>query len=420
MNCACSLSNNKGIFVSSVIDHRQLADEMQIYFIDEHIGAGLPVWLPNGVAIREALENFIKKLEQKNGYHRVVTPHVARAELYQMSGHLRAFRQDMFPPMKWDEDASEYYLKPMNCPHHHKIFASSLKSYRHLPFRVAEYGQVYRYENSGSLRGLSRARGLCQNDAHIYVEPQQAEDEILHVLDMHEFCYSSLNMKGYRYRLSTHDPSQKHQYDGEQNDWLNCERILRECLIKKGLNFYEAIGEAAFYGPKIDVQMPAASGHDESIASIQLDFNSSVKFNLKYIAPSGQEELPWIIHRAPLGSHERFVAMLLEYYSGQLPAWLSPVQLYLLPVNEQQIEFVQQLKNHLVSENLRVQIDTNSGSLAKRIHFAHKLRPFAFMIIGENEKNSGQAVVQLRNQKKEAISLVELSEYLKKKCCEPT
>ena len=405
--------------MSSLIDHRQLADEMQIYFIDEHIGAGLPVWLPNGVAIRDALENFIKKIELKAGYHRVVTPHVARAELYQMSGHLRAFREDMFPPMKWAEDEGEYYLKPMNCPHHHKIFASCLKSYRQLPFRIAEYGQVYRYENSGSLRGLSRVRGLCQNDAHIYVEPGQAEDEILRVLDMHEFCYSSLNLKGYRYRLSTHDPSQKSEYDGEQKDWLNCERILRECLIKKGLNFYESVGEAAFYGPKIDVQMLAASGHEESIASIQLDFNSSAKFDLKYIAHSGAEERPWIIHRAPLGSHERFVAMLLEYFGGQLPAWLSPVQIYLLPVSEQQIEFVKQLKDSLAREHLRVHVDTNSGSLAKRIHFAHKLRPFALMIIGENEKKSGEAWLQLRNQHKEAISLVELSAYLKKNCCEP-
>lgn len=419
MSCACSSFNNKGIFVSSLIDHRQLADEMQIYFIDEHIGAGLPVWLPNGVAIREALENFIKNLEQKAGYHRVVTPHIARSELYQISGHLRAFRDDMFPPMKWAEDESEYYLKPMNCPHHHKIFSSSLRSYRHLPFRVAEYGQVYRYENSGSLRGLSRVRGLCQNDAHIYIDPSQAEDEILRVLEMHEFCYSSLNLKGYRYRLSTHDPNQKSQYDGEQKDWLNCERILRECLIKKGLNFYEAIGEAAFYGPKIDVQMLAVSGQEESIASIQLDFNSSPKFNLKYIAQSGHEEHPWIIHRAPLGSHERFVAMLLEYYSGQLPAWLSPVQIYLLPVSEKQLHFAQQLKDSLVGENLRVYLDTSSGSLPKRIHFAHKLRPFAVLVLGENEKNSGQAWLQLRNQQKEKMSLAELIPYLKKQCGVP-
>jgi threonyl-tRNA synthetase len=385
--------------MSKNFDHRQLADEMEIFFFNEQIGAGLPVWLQNGVAIRDSLEAFVKKLEHLGGYQRVSSPHVAKADLYEVSGHLRAFQQDMFPPMLWPEDQSQYYLKPMNCPHHHKVFSSSLRSYRQLPLRIAEYGQVYRYENSGSLKGLARVRGLCQNDAHIYVDPSDAKAEIMSVLDLHEKCYAALGLKGYRYRLSKHDPQRMADFDGDLELWIQGESLLRECLVEKQLPFFEADGEAAFYGPKVDVQMKMGSGEEESVASVQLDFNSAEKFDLSFIAKSGQSERPWIIHRAPLGSHERFVALLLEYYNGQLPGWLSPVQLYLLPVSEDQIPFAKELEKSLLAENIRVHVDVNQGSLAKRILFAHRLRPFAKMVIGPKEAASGIFEVQFREEK---------------------
>lgn len=402
--------------MSYLFDHRQLADEMEIFFFDEQIGAGLPIWLPNGVAIRDQLEAFIKRLENKGGYQRVASPHLAKSELYERSGHLRAFSESMYPPIKWPEDNSEYYLKPMNCPHHHKVFSSSLRSYRHLPLRVAEYGQVYRYENSGSLRGLSRVRGLCQNDAHIYVDPEEAEAEIGRVLDLHEHCYSVLGLKGYRYRLSKHDPSRKVDFDGNPNLWIQCEEILKRCLIKKGLPFFEALGEAAFYGPKIDVQMKMGGDVEESIASIQLDFNSAEKFDLNYIASSGQNQHPWIIHRAPLGSHERFIALLLEYFDGQLPGWLSPIQIYLIPMGDNQLQYAQELAQKLVENNIRVIVDRNSGSLSKRILFCHKLRPFSKIVIGPKEVQDGQFLIEMRDQKKQVDVknyLVELQELFK-------
>lgn len=396
--------------MSYQFDHRQLADEMEIFFFDEQIGAGLPVWLPNGVIIREALEQFIKNLEQQAGYQRVSSPHIAKKDLYQMSGHLRAFNENMFPPMKWPEDQNEYYLKPMNCPHHHKVFASHLRSYKQLPLRIAEYGQVYRFENSGSLRGLSRVRGLCQNDAHIYLDPADVESEVLAVLDLHEHCYQVLGLKDYRYRLSKCDPKRMQDFDGDAEDWLSSEAILKSCLEKRNLPFFEAEGEAAFYGPKIDVQMKMG-GNEESIASIQIDFNSGEKFDLKFINSSGENKRPWIIHRAPLGSHERFIALLLEYFDGQLPSWLSPVQVCILPVAEEHVVFAKDLADRMSKSGIRVLVDQSAGSLSKRIRFAHKLRPFAKIILGEKEIASQQIQLEFRDWKK-VVQVSQLVEEL--------
>ena len=379
------------------MDHRQLADEMEIFFLDESIGAGLPIWLPNGVAIREALENFVCELERRAGYQRVVSPHIGKEELYRASGHLSCFQENMFPPMSWPEEASKYYLRPMNCPHHHKAFASALRSYRDLPLRFAEYGQVYRYENSGSLRGLSRVRGLCQNDAHIYLDPMDALAEVKRVLEMHERCYAALGLKGYRYRLSLHDSARAGDFVGSQQDWLRCEEVLRQALLQKGLQFFEAVGEAAFYGPKIDVQMAVGGQHEESIASVQLDFNSADRFDLQFVNSSGARVRPWIVHRAPLGSHERFIAMLLEFFSGQLPGWLAPVQLCILPVAEGHLEAARLLRERLHLQGLRVHLDHGSGSLRKRVLISHRLRPFAKLIIGDKEVDSGQFRLQLRD-----------------------
>ncbi|MFA6236860.1 MAG: threonine--tRNA ligase [Bacteriovorax sp.] len=403
--------------MSYLFDHRFLAVEMELYFFDESVGAGLPMWLPNGVCIREALEKFIKEKEFKSQYQRVSSPQLARAELYQQSGHLKWYKEDMYPEMKWPEDDSSYYLRPMNCPHHHKIFASVPRSYRDLPLRLAEYGQVYRFEASGALRGLSRVRGLCQNDGHIYVDPKMAKDEIQKVLRLHEDCYQALNLKGYRYRLSKHDQNKIPELEGSLKDWLSSENILRECLIEMKLDFYEADGEAAFYGPKIDIQMKFFSENqnlkEESISSIQLDFLSPERFDLKFVNSEQVKVRPWIIHRAPLGSHERFIAMLLEYFDGQLPGWLSPIQLMLFPVNEKSHEFAQEIQKELMEKGIRVKIDQRFGGLGKRMVLGRKLRPFAFAVVGDDEIESGKLKIKFR-ESEEVVEIRELCEKLGK------
>lgn len=399
--------------MSYQFDHRQLADEMEIFFFDDAIGAGLPVWLPNGVAIRDQLESFIKNLERLGGYQRVVSPHLGREDLYEKSGHLNCFSENMYPPIRAqrenqkegqkENDKSEkiesqnYYLKPMNCPHHHKVFSALPRSYRQLPLRIAEFGQVYRFEPSGSMRGLSRVRGLCQNDAHIYVDPMDCLREVINVLSLHQFCYEKLGLSGFRYRLSLRDPSRPNEFQGESSEWDKAESILREAMDKKGLLYFEAIGEAAFYGPKIDVQMKMGSGQEESIASIQLDFQSAEKFNLAYSASSGEKVHPWIIHRAPLGSHERLVALLLEYFDGKLPGWLSPVQIMLIPLSEQERSYCNKFRDDLLVAGVRVKVDESQGSLAKRILFAHRCRPFSKLVIGPREIKGGNYKLEMRD-----------------------
>ncbi len=403
-------------------DHRLLADEMELFFLHEDIGAGLPIWLPGGVALREALEAYMKGIEDQAGYQRVSSPHIAKSDLYQVSGHLQSFDGNMFPSMKRQDDHSEYYLKPMNCPHHHKVFASSLRSHRDLPLRIAEYGQVYRYENSGSLRGLSRVRGLCQNDGHIYLDPKDAENEICNVLELHERCYRDLGLQGYRYRLSQGDPARPEQFHGPQELWQNCEEILERCLKKMNLIYFKAPGEAAFYGPKIDIQMQMGSGvlqQEESISSIQIDFNAGEKFHLSFIDQDGKKKVPWIIHRAPLGSHERFIAMLLEYYDGQLPAWLCPVQVCLIPVADRHLEFSRKVQGQLLRRGLRVHLDQKSGSLSKRIHFLRRQRPFAQIVLGDHEMESSHVKLQLRNQEVWQGKLEDLGLHLKSLCRSP-
>lgn len=403
--------------MSYSFDHRQIADEMEIFVSNELLGAGLPVWLPNGVAIRDELERFIKERESRAGYQRVVSPVVGRGELYEKSGHLKHYRENMFPPMRWPDSVEEFFLRPMNCPHHHLVFSALPRSFRSLPLRIAEYGQVYRYENSGSLHGLSRVRGLCQNDAHIYVDPKHAEGEIRKVLELHEEAYRALGLVGYRYRLSKHDPKKPDGFEGPKDLWIHCEAILRKILEEMSLPFFEAEDEAAFYGPKIDVQMRLGQ-KEESIASVQLDFLSAERFDLSFVASSGERVRPWVIHRAPLGSHERFVAMLLEYYDGQLPGWLSPVQVYVLPVAEEQLSEAKEIVEKLWAAGIRAKVDESAGSLSKRMLFAHRCRPFSKIVIGPKELASGALKLQLRQEQFE-LWRVNLVDELRKLLARP-
>lgn len=400
--------------MSQFLDHRQLADEMDLIAFNEQVGAGLPLWLPRGAALRDALEEFMKRLEFREGYQRVYSPHVAKAQMYHQSGHLAAFSENMFPPMKWPEDEGEYYLRPMNCPHHHKIFSSKLRSYKEMPLRLCEHGQVYRYENSGSLKGLSRVRGLCQNDAHIYLSSKEVKSEVRKVIKMHLHCYEVLGLKGFRFRLSKHDPKSSQDFHGKLESWVIAENILRELLQEMNLEYFEAEGEAAFYGPKIDVQMKVSNGNEESIASVQIDFNSAEKFNLFFINENGQQEIPWIIHRAPLGSHERFVAILLEYYQGRLPWWLAPVQVYFLPVNDLVASEVENLNWSLRQIGLRSEVCRQDGSLSKKIRSAHLLRPYFQIVYGNEEAKSGFLRLQQHKKDDVIVAISELGPYLSK------
>ncbi len=403
--------------MSYKLDHRDLAVEMELYFFDEQVGAGLPMWLPNGAIVREELEKFIKEKEFKYGYQRVSSPHLARKELYEQSGHLRWYKEDMYPEIKKEGDDSAFFLRPMNCPHHHKIFASKVRSYRELPLRLAEYGQVYRFEASGALRGLSRVRGLCQNDGHIYVDPDYAKFEILNVLKLHEECYQELNLKGYRYRLSKHDPEKLHELEGEQRLWIKAENILRECLEELGLEFFEEEGEAAFYGPKIDIQMKFLNGDhpkEESVSSVQLDFLSGPRFDLKFSNSKGEKICPWIIHRAPLGSHERFIAMLLEYFDGLLPLMLAPIQLLLFPISEKGKILSRDIQNELREKGVRVVIDEKDQSLGKRLMLARKFRSYASCVVGNKEVDCGMLSLVIQGEER-IVSIERLRELLVKR-----
>ncbi len=390
--------------MDQILDHRQIADEMEIFVLDAEVGAGLPLWLPNGSAIREALERYMKELEQKGGYQRVHSPHIAKAALYQRSGHLAKFGNEMFPPIELPSGEEKMYLRPMNCPHHHKIFAAKMRSYRDLPIRLAEYGQVYRFENSGALRGLSRVRSLCQNDAHIYVQPEKAFEEILKVLNLHEQVYRDLGLVDHHYRLSLHDPSQFHLYQGQKSDWRVAEDFLKKALQHLNLKFVEVAGEAAFYGPKIDVQMEMAGDREESVASLQLDICSAENFQLSYRDGAGNDVRPWVIHRAPLGSHERFVALLLEKFQGRLPLWLAPVQLAILPMPGAREEDNKRHAEHLADQaravGARVSLDLSSGSLNKRMRFVRRFRPGFIVVVGEKECDSSEIVVRGRDSEK--------------------
>jgi len=410
-------------------DHRQLAEDMALYCMNEDVGGGLPLWLPNGCAVREKLEKFMKDLERRAGYRRVCSPHIAKAKLYEISGHLKFYKPDMFPEMKIaksssDSDCSElrdssesYYLRPMNCPHHHKIFDSQPRSYRDLPLRLAEYGQVYRYEKSGALRGLSRVRGLCQNDGHIYVAQSGAAQEVSQVLELHENAYRLLGLQGYRFRLSLRDSSKPLEFEGSENKWLEAEGILRDALKKRGVEFSEEVGEAAFYGPKIDIQMPLGS-HEESISSIQLDPLSGERFDLRFVAQDGSMEVPWIIHRAPLGSHERFIALMLEYFEGRLPDWLAPVSVAIVPVHDNDLQACRALEIKLINADISAHVESSRGSLAKRVEKAHRLRPVCKILLGARDIARGIYVLEYRDERIECAE-IELMGKLKAKFLPP-
>lgn len=365
-------------------DHRKLGKELSIYTYDDEIGQGLPLWLPNGAVIIEELERLAKETEYAQGYKRVVTPHIAKESLYLTSGHLPYYEDSMYPPMELD--GTKYYLRAMNCPHHHKVFAAEPRSYKDLPLRLAEYGTCYRYEQSGELFGLMRVRCLHMNDAHIYCTREQFADEFRAVNDMYVKYFKIFGIDKYVMRLSLHDPEKLgKKYINEPELWLETEAMVRSVLIESNIPFIEVKDEGAFYGPKIDVQIWSAIGREFTLATNQVDFAQGRRFNLEFASKDNSTDTPLIIHRAPLGTHERFIGFLLEHFAGKFPTWLAPLQVKVLPISDKFMDYAQQVTSQLRLNMIRAEVDDRSEKIGKKIRDAEMLKIPYMLIIGEKE-----------------------------------
>lgn len=390
-------------------DHRKLGKELGIFTMDDDVGAGLPLWLPNGTVIIEELEKLAKQTEEDAGYKRVVTPHIAKESMYLTSGHLPYYADSMFPPMELD--GTKYYLKAMNCPHHHKIFDAEPKSYKDLPFRIAEYGTCYRYEQSGELFGLMRVRCLHMNDAHIYCSKEQFAAEFRAVNDMYIKYFKIFGIDKYVMRLSLHEPTKLGaKYVNEPELWKETEAMVRNVLIESNIPFVEVPDEAAFYGPKIDVQIWSTIGREFTLATNQVDFNSGNKFKLNYVNQNNQPEVPLIIHRAPLGTHERFIGFLLEHYAGKFPVWLAPLQVKVLPISDKFMDYALEIKQRLRAVGVRVEIDDRSEKIGKKIRDTELSRVPYMLVVGEKEAVERKLAV--RRQGKGDLGTQELEEFI--------
>lgn len=376
-------------------DHRKLGKELKIFTFDEEVGPGLPLWLPNGTVIIEELEKLAKEVERKAGYTQVRTPHLTKGKLYERSGHLEHYKDSMYPAM--DVDGTDYYVKPMNCPHHHKIYASSKRSYRDLPIRLSEYGTCYRYEKSGQLFGLMRVRSMQMNDAHIYCRPDQFKDEFLAVCNLYFKYFKIFGIEKYEMRLSLHnEEGLGKKFVNEPELWIQTEKIVHEALKESNFDYVEVPGEAAFYGPKIDVQVWSAIGKEFTLATNQVDFSQPGKFGLTYTSEDGTEETPLCIHRAPLSTHERMIGFLIEHYGGDFPLWLAPVQVTVLPVSEKANEYAKEVYNKLFDSDIRVELDDRPDKIGAKIRHAEVDKINVMIIVGEKEKEEDTISVRRR------------------------
>ncbi|HZK65537.1 MAG TPA: threonine--tRNA ligase [Puia sp.] len=391
-------------------DHRKLGKEMGIYTMDDDVGPGLVLWMPNGTVIIEELEKLAKETERDAGYQRVVTPHIAKENLYLTSGHLPYYEDSMYPPMELD--GVKYYLKAMNCPHHHKIFAAEPRSYKDLPLRLAEYGTCYRYEQSGELFGLMRVRCLHMNDAHIYCSKEQFAQEFKAVNAMYLKYFKIFGIEKYVMRFSLHDPAELgKKYINEPELWLETEAMVRKVLQETGTPYIEVSGEGAFYGPKIDVQIWSAIGREFTLATNQVDFTQGKRFKLEYTQPDNHPATPLIIHRAPLGTHERFIGFLLEHYAGKFPLWLAPQQVKLLPISDKFLPYAQTVLESLKKADIRAGIDERSEKIGKKIRDTELARVPYMLIIGEKEMNDQK--VSVRRQGKGDLGTQDLETFIR-------
>ena len=376
-------------------DHRKLGKTLGLFAFDDEVGPGLPLWLPKGTVIIEELERLAKETEKNAGYDQVRTPHLTKGNLYEKSGHLDHYKNSMYPAM--DVDGTDYYIKPMNCPHHHKIFSSSPRSYRDLPLRLSEYGTCYRYEKSGQLFGLMRVRSLQMNDAHIYCSKESFKEEFLNVCNMYLYYFKIFGIKKYNMRLSLHSKNGLgEKYVNEPKLWKETEQWVREALIEGNIEFEEVEGEAAFYGPKIDVQVWSAIGKEFTLATNQVDFAVPKKFGLNYINKNGEQSTPLCIHRAPLGTHERFIGFLIEHFGGNFPLWLAPVQVAILPVSEKIIDYSTFIYNELKGLGVRVILNTKSEKIGSKIRQAEIEKVNIMLILGEKEAKSSLVSIRRR------------------------
>jgi threonyl-tRNA synthetase len=366
-------------------DHRKLGKELELFTIDDEVGPGLPLWLPNGTVLREELETYAKEIESREGYQRVATPHITKESLYYTSGHLPYYKDTMYAPI--EIDGENYYLKPMNCPHHHKIYATRPRSYRELPLRLAEYGTCYRYEQSGALSGLLRVRALSMNDAHIYCSEDQVRHEFRKVLEMHQTYYRKFRIDKYWVRLSLHSRDTG-KFIGDEDRWEFAEKIVRDSLEECGIEFQAEEGEAAFYGPKVDFQIRNVIGREETASTNQLDFAVASRFGLNFTGEDGNLHEPYIIHRAPLGTHERFLAFLIEHYGGAFPTWMAPVQVRVIPVADAFVDYGFKLVEKLRLDGFRVELVTTSESFGKKLRNAITKKTPNMLIIGEKESST--------------------------------
>lgn len=403
-------------------DHKKLGKELEIFTISETVGKGLPLWLPNGCVIRDEIEKYAVEMEFKYGYKRVSTPHITRSALYYQSKHLPAYKDSMFPPIVIEEEnddgtgvvKDEYYLKPMNCPHHHMIYNNKPMSYRALPLRLAEYGHCYRFERSGELSGLLRVRSLCMNDAHIYLAEDQIETEFKRTMEMYQEFYKTFGLKDYFYRLSVRGEEKSEKYQGDDAMWTRAETILEKALNDLNIPFERGAGEAAFYGPKVDVQFKNLLGREETVSTIQLDFLSPINFNMNYVGEDGEEHVPVIIHRAPLSTHERFISFLIEYYGGAFPTWCAPIQVAIITVRDELNDYAREISELLHAKQIRVELDDSNNSMNKKIRNNVTQKIPNILILGDRERDERQVTWRRYGSKdQETISLELFIETLK-------
>ena len=377
-------------------DHRRLGRELELFTIVPEIGAGLPLWLPKGATIRRILEDYIVTEELRQGYQHVYSPHLAKVELYKTSGHWEHYQHDMFPPMKMGNE--ELVLRPMNCPHHFMMYKQKRHSYRELPLRLAEIGTMYRYEQSGELAGLSRVRVMNLNDAHIFCMPEQIKSEVANVVRLIQSAYQRLGFKDYWYRLSLRDPEDKEKYVANDEMWDSAEQMMREALDELGLEYEESVGDACFYGPKLDVQVPNVMGKDETLSTVQLDFHMPERFELEYIGADGNAHRPVVIHRGVISTMERMVAFLIELYGGAFPLWLAPVQMKLLPIADRHHEYCYQVNERLREASLRSEVDNRNEKIGRKIRESQLEKIPYMLIVGDREVESGTVAVRSREE----------------------
>ena len=376
-------------------DHRRIGEDLQLFTFSREIGRGLPLWLPKGTIIREELEKWAKETERKWGYERVVTPHITRSELYYISGHLPYYKEDLYPPLAIENE--EYYLKPMNCPHHHMLYKSRPHSYRELPIRYAEYGTVYRYEASGQMHGLMRVRGFTQNDAHIYCTSESAKEEFVAVMRLHQYYYDALGLRDYHMVLALRDPKNNAKYHGDEAMWQEAERLTRAAMEESGIPYVDEVGAAAHYGPKADFVIRSVTGKEFAASTNQLDLYMPHRFGLTYVDSAGRDQHVVVLHRAPLGSHERFVGFLIEHFAGAFPVWLSPTQARLVPIADRHVEYARKVAQSLNDLDFRAEVDDADERMQNKIRRAQLEKVPFMLVVGDREVAAEQVAVRVRS-----------------------